>query len=181
MAAEVYIWFVLLGPGRKSVSHLGGGFKRAYTISACILSFLWLLYPIAWGLADGGNVITADSEMIFYGILDVLAKPVFLFIHLFLLSKEDLSRLQLQSGKFSDGANAINYTDREKVHAYDNPPHVGPRAADANHPDVASHPAVKKGMFGRKGKYDATAQPVTEHSAVDAAPRRSEAATVVSN
>jgi bacteriorhodopsin len=175
MAAEVYIWFVLLGPGRKSVSHLGGGFKRAYTISACILSFLWLLYPIAWGLADGGNVITADSEMVFYGVLDVLAKPGFLFIHLFLLSKEDLSRLQLQSGKYSDGANAINYTDREKVHAYDNPPHVGPRAADPN------HPAVKKGMFGRKGKYDATANPVTEHSAVDAAPRRSEAATVVSN
>jgi hypothetical protein len=113
--------------------------------------------------------------MIFYGILDLLAKPVFLFVHLFLLSKEDLARLQLQSGKYSDGANAINYNDREKVQAYDNPPHVGPRAADPN------HPAVKKGMFGRKGKYDATANPVTEHSADQmAAPRRSEAATVVS-
>jgi hypothetical protein len=115
--------------------------------------------------------------MIFYGILDLLAKPVFLFVHLYLLSKEDLSRLQLQSGKYSDGANAINYTDREKVQAYDNPAHTGPRAADPN------HPAVKKGMFGRKGKYDATANPVTEHSAVDqvAAPRRSEAATIVNN
>lgn len=30
------------------------------------------------GLADGGNYITPDSEMIFYGVLDVLAKPVFL-------------------------------------------------------------------------------------------------------
>jgi len=173
--AMFYVLWILLGPARKSAKDLGGGFQRSLTISASILTVLWVLYPIAWGLADGSSYISTDSEMIFYGILDLLAKPVFLFVHLFLLSKEDLARLQLQSGKYSDGANAINYNDREKVQAYDNPPHVGPRAADPN------HPAVKKGMFGRKGKYDATANPVTEHSADQmAAPRRSEAATVVS-
>lgn len=32
-------------------------------ISAVYLSFLWALYPIAWGLADGANVISPDSEM----------------------------------------------------------------------------------------------------------------------
>lgn len=34
-------------------------------------------YPIAWGLSEGGNVIASDSEAIFYGILDLLAKPGF--------------------------------------------------------------------------------------------------------
>ena len=29
------------------------------------------------GVCEGGNVITPDSEAIFYGILDLLAKPVF--------------------------------------------------------------------------------------------------------
>ena len=38
--------------------------------------FLWFLYPIAWGLSEGGNVIHPDSEAIFYGVLDILAKPV---------------------------------------------------------------------------------------------------------
>ena len=55
----------------------------------------------AWGLADGGNVISPDSEMVFYGILDVLAKPVFCFFHLFMLSRLDLTVLQLNSGKFT--------------------------------------------------------------------------------
>ena len=39
--------------------------------------FLWFLYPIAWGLCEGGNVISSDSEAVFYGILDILAKPGF--------------------------------------------------------------------------------------------------------
>lgn len=39
--------------------------------------FLWFLYPIAWGLSEGGNVIAPDSEAVFYGILDICAKPIF--------------------------------------------------------------------------------------------------------
>lgn len=39
--------------------------------------FLWFLYPIAWGLSEGGNVIGSDGEAIFYGVLDILAKVGF--------------------------------------------------------------------------------------------------------
>lgn len=39
--------------------------------------FIWMLYPIAWGLCEGGNVISSDSEAVFYGILDFCAKPIF--------------------------------------------------------------------------------------------------------
>lgn len=42
-----------------------------------LTAFLWTLYPVAWGLCEGGNVISPDSEAVFYGILDCLAKPVF--------------------------------------------------------------------------------------------------------
>lgn len=33
---------------------------------------VWLLYPICWGLSEGGNVIQPDSEAVFYGILDLI-------------------------------------------------------------------------------------------------------------
>lgn len=165
-----YIWWVLAGPARTSSQLLGGGFAKAFTTSAAILSVLWLVYPIIWGVADGGNVITTDSEMVAYGVLDVLAKPVFLFVHLWLLSKEDLSALQLSSGKYTATANGVTY-DREKG-AFTGGPN--------NHTAVDNTPATagKRGMFGRKGRYDATTQPATAATSEPAAPRPSEATAV---
>lgn len=95
---------MLLVPARASAARLGTGFSRAYMLSTSILSFLWLLYPIAWGLCEGGNVISVDSEMVFYGVLDLLAKPVFTFVHILAISKLDYARLGLSSSKVSDGA-----------------------------------------------------------------------------
>jgi bacteriorhodopsin len=46
-------------------------------ICAGWLTLIWLLYPVAWGLSEGGNVIHPDSEAIFYGVLDICAKPIF--------------------------------------------------------------------------------------------------------
>lgn len=163
-AAEFYIWFVLFGPALSTAGAIGVQYKKSHTLSAGLLSFLWLLYPIAWGLADGGSVITPDSEMIFYGVLDVIAKPIFLFIHLYSLSKLDLTALQLHSGKFSVSAVGPAAYDAEKNtrhHAIDNPPRQGVSAAAAAEAvNNAGYPSTqKKGMFSRKGKYDNT--PVT--------------------
>ncbi|KAL8279068.1 hypothetical protein RQP46_008526 [Phenoliferia psychrophenolica] len=110
MFAEVYITYVLFGPGLKSAAGLGPDFHRAYFRSTVILSFLWVLYPVCWALADGGNVISPNAEMIFYGVLDVLAKPVFCFYHCYEMSKCDYSKLGFTSGKVSDGA-----TDRQPL------------------------------------------------------------------
>ncbi|WRT64275.1 uncharacterized protein IL334_001206 [Kwoniella shivajii] len=142
-AALFYIWWVLAGPARSSAGALGPGYKSAFTKSAAILSFLWLLYPIAWGLADGGNVITPDSEMIFYGVLDVLAKPVFTIFHLYSLSKLDLSLLQLSSGKFSTSGGVF---DREKHAAAGIPATVGTNNASS-----------KGGFFGRRAQRETAA------------------------
>lgn len=35
------------------------------------VSVLFLLYPVAWALSEGGNVIQPDSEAVFYGVLDI--------------------------------------------------------------------------------------------------------------
>jgi len=157
--ALFYILWVLFGPARTSAGAIGPAYKRSFTSSAAVLSFLWFLYPIAWGLADGASVIYPDSEMIFYGVLDVLAKPVFIIYHLFSLSKLDLSALRLQSGKFTDSAD-VTHHDREK-HA---------RSTDEATAGTAA--PAKKGMFSRKGARDATPAVVTTY---DNEPRTSQA------
>lgn len=62
---------------RKHAVVLGPEVSRTYLLVGVWTISLWFLYPIAWGLSEGGNVIAPDSEAIFYGILDILAKPVF--------------------------------------------------------------------------------------------------------
>lgn len=47
-----------------------------------------------------------QGEMVFYGVLDLLAKPVYCFVHIMGISKLDYNRLGFTSGKYSDGATA---------------------------------------------------------------------------
>lgn len=76
-AALFYIAYMLAFEARKHANAMGKDVGRAFLICGSLTTFLWFLYPIAWGLCEGGNVISPDSEAIFYGILDLLAKPVF--------------------------------------------------------------------------------------------------------
>jgi len=85
MFAFFFVVYEILIDGRRHANALGGAPKKAYNLAGVWLIGIWFLYPIAWGLCEGGNVIHPDSESIFYGILDVLAKPGFgallLFMH----------------------------------------------------------------------------------------------------
>lgn len=99
--AMFYVYWILFGPGLEAAKQAGGQVHKAYVSGTFMLTFLWLLYPIAWGLADGGNVIHPDSEQVFYGILDVLAKPVFTVYHLWALRNVDYNLYGLSSGKAS--------------------------------------------------------------------------------
>lgn len=148
-AALVYIWWILLGPALKSATRLGPEFKTAYMGSAIYLSFIWLLYPIAWGLADGGNVIGADGEMVFYGVLDVIAKPVFTVYHVWMVSRLDYSKLMLQSGKISEGVDVIPtqpHTDIHEKNARANAtaaaPYTGSTAVAPAHPRASEATTV---------------------------------------
>jgi len=77
MFALFYIAYNLTYVGRLHANALGSNVGRTYLICGGWTIFLWFLYPIAWGLSEGGNVIAPDSEAVFYGVLDIMAKPVF--------------------------------------------------------------------------------------------------------
>jgi len=76
-AAMFYVFWNVGMEGRKHAKALGSDVHRVYLICGVWTLFLWLLYPVCWGLAEGGNVISPDSEAVFYGVLDFCAKPVF--------------------------------------------------------------------------------------------------------
>ncbi|KAG8534159.1 uncharacterized protein KY384_001003 [Bacidia gigantensis] len=75
--AFLWVAWTVTWTARKHANALGADIGRTYLICGVWTIFLWFLYPIAWGLSEGGNVIAPDSEAVFYGILDILAKPVF--------------------------------------------------------------------------------------------------------
>ena len=76
-AAFLFVAWTVVFEGRTYAKALGQDILKTYTICGVWPISLWFHYPIAWGLCEGGNVISSDSEAIFYGILDILAKPGF--------------------------------------------------------------------------------------------------------
>jgi len=91
-AALLYVISYLVGPARVAAGAIGADVRSVYLRSAPAVAFLLFLYPIAWGLSEGGNVIHPDSEMVFYGVLDILIQPAFLYAFLYQLKDIDLSR-----------------------------------------------------------------------------------------
>lgn len=80
---------------RKHAAVIGSDVSRVFLMCGVLTTFLWFLYPVAWGVSEGGNVIAPDSEAVFYGILDILAKPVFGMMLIFGHKNIDPARLGL--------------------------------------------------------------------------------------
>ncbi|TQN72063.1 FDD123-like protein-2 [Colletotrichum shisoi] len=95
MFAFFYVVYALVIDGRRHAAALGGNVSTTYRNCGVLTIFLWFLYPIAWGVSEGGNIIHPDSEAVFYGILDVLAKPLFGFLLLWGHRNIDLAALGL--------------------------------------------------------------------------------------
>jgi len=100
--ALFYIWTVLLGHGPRSTFNAGPGMRTGYIRGSGVLAFLTLLYPICWACSEGGNVISPTSEMVWYGVLDLLLGPVFLYYFIFGLRNLDYGAFGFQSWKYSD-------------------------------------------------------------------------------
>jgi bacteriorhodopsin len=76
--ALFFIAFNVIIVGRTHADHIDKAtVGKTYRMCGAWTMFLWFIYPIAWGLCEGGNVISPDSKAVFYGVLDILAKPVF--------------------------------------------------------------------------------------------------------
>jgi len=111
-ATLFYVWYHVLVP---SSSVAGAEIKSGYRMHAGLLSFIWMLYPICWGLSEGGNVISPTSEMIFYGVLDIIMKPLFLYAYVAKVGSIDYGTWGFQSGKASHfGTAAPIVSDKEQ-------------------------------------------------------------------
>ena len=71
------ITYQLAFTGYRLASARGRTASRGYLLCSAIMMILWTGYAICWGLAEGGNAIGPAEEGIFYGLLDLLATPVF--------------------------------------------------------------------------------------------------------
>lgn len=116
MVALFYVTWVLLMDGRQSVNVLGGAAKKTYYACGMLTIGLWFLYPIAWGVSEGGNLIHPDSEAIFYGVLDVLAKPVFSFMLLWGHRNIEFSTLGLNIPEFGHPYIRGDHAEKHGLH-----------------------------------------------------------------
>lgn len=96
------VFWQLAVVGRASAARLGRDFHRVYMACGVSTLFVWLLYPVAWGLCEGENVISANYGAIFYGILDFFAKPVFSIALIYGHWSIDPSRLGLRIDDYTD-------------------------------------------------------------------------------
>ena len=102
MVAFLWVAWTVTWTARKHANALGADVGRTYLICGVWTIFLWFLYPIAWGVSEGGNIIAPDSEAVFYGILDILAKPVFGALLLWGHRNIDPARLGLHIRDYTD-------------------------------------------------------------------------------
>jgi bacteriorhodopsin len=109
--AYIILAMSTINESRESAEVLGIG--RDYIILSGWVNLLWLLYPIAFGLSDCGNIIGVTSSFIFFGVLDVLLLPV-VSIGFFILSRKwDFGKLQLDFSEYRGVRLAENSEEKE--------------------------------------------------------------------
>lgn len=116
--ALAYIVFILAWDARKHASLLGKDVGRAFLYCGSLTAFLWILYPVAWGVCEGGNIIAPDSEAVFYGILDVLAKPVFGALLIWGHRGIDPARLGLAIKDYTEEDGVVCHSAPSSLHAF---------------------------------------------------------------
>lgn len=47
-----------------------------YNQVSLALAVVWTGYPVVWGFCEGSGRLSADTEVLLFGILDVIAKPI---------------------------------------------------------------------------------------------------------
>jgi len=104
--------FNILFHARRHVSLGANEVRKTFTFAAAWFLFLGALYPICWGLSEGGNYIAPDSEMVFYGVLDVLSKLGVAGIILWGLRNLEPGSLGIRNRGWDDG----DVAHREKHH-----------------------------------------------------------------
>jgi bacteriorhodopsin len=107
-AAFLSLAFSLMTTGLTSAKRVAT--SGHYTMLAGWTCFLWLMYPIAFGLSDGGNRIKVTAGFIWFGILDLLMIPTLTFATTVLSRKWDYGKMNLhftQYGRVAQGGHVV--------------------------------------------------------------------------
>lgn len=72
VGAMIVTLISLITTTKNLTVRIGPDVTKAFTLLYGLNAFIWLIYPICFGLSEGGNVIVPDSEHIWYGILDLI-------------------------------------------------------------------------------------------------------------
>lgn len=83
----------IFGEGSRGARRLGT--KSHHLILAGHTCFLWIMYPIAWGLSDGGHKIGGTGSAVFYSVLDVVLLIGVTVVTLVLSRKWDYNRMNI--------------------------------------------------------------------------------------
>ncbi|KAI3572820.1 hypothetical protein IWW34DRAFT_873233 [Fusarium oxysporum f. sp. albedinis] len=123
-----WIWIISYLCSAYTATRYKWGFYTFGTIAYLLLAFqtIWasrssadrvqLLYPIAFAVSDGGNVIGVTQGLIFFGILDLLLVCGTAFAFLFLARKWDYGGLNLQFTQYGRVRSNRNDVHPEKGH-----------------------------------------------------------------
>jgi len=93
LLALVFLALSTLQHGLRSASRVG--IRGDYLALAGWTNFLWLLYPLVWGLTDGGNYLGVTPSFIWFGILDLLLLTGVGFAVVLLSRRWDYGRLNI--------------------------------------------------------------------------------------
>jgi bacteriorhodopsin len=102
--AYLVLGFETLFTGMRGAKRVGT--TTHYMLLAGWLNTLWLLYPIAFGLSDGGNYIKETASLVWFGVLDILMIPIIGFAVVAFSYKWDFNALNLyftQYGRVAKG------------------------------------------------------------------------------
>ncbi|KAI7788817.1 hypothetical protein LA080_008708 [Diaporthe eres] len=95
-AAWLLLAYSTLFEGRRSLATRDFGPAHSHhLLLAAWTNLLWLNYPIAFGISDGGNRIGVTPSFIYFGILDLLMVPVLAVAFLFLARQWDYGRMNI--------------------------------------------------------------------------------------
>ncbi|KAK4122909.1 family A G protein-coupled receptor-like protein [Parathielavia appendiculata] len=114
--AHLFLLYSTLVHGLRSANRVA--IKRDYLPLAAWTNFLWLLYPIAWGLTDGGNYLGVVAGFIWFGILDLLLLLGVGYAIVALSRRWDYHRLNIaftQYGRVPTAAGT--FPEKEAAHA----------------------------------------------------------------
>ncbi|KAF2837089.1 family A G protein-coupled receptor-like protein [Patellaria atrata CBS 101060] len=97
IAYLVVIWHLVVN-GRASARAKGDKASKFFLSIMGFTLILWTIYPIVWGVAEGGRHASVNTEVIIYAVVDILAKTV--FGAWLLLTHAKLPEIGIETGGF---------------------------------------------------------------------------------